>query len=139
MIIAEKLLLDERGNLPADYKITCFNGSVDNIMVCTGRYSADGVKFFFFDKDWNFLRYDKGDEFLPDDFTLEKPKNLDEMIEVATKLADPFPYVRIDLYNIDGCVYFGEITLSPNSGFDSDLTYEADMLLGNKLDIIYGI
>jgi hypothetical protein len=134
-IIAEKLMLDERGNLPDDYKIMCFNGNVDNIMVCTGRFSADGVKFFFFDKDWNFLRYDKGDELLPDDFTLEKPKNLDEMIEVAAKLAAPFPFVRIDLYNIDGRVYFGEITLSPQSGFDSVLTYEADLLFGNKLDI----
>ncbi|EOU1649190.1 ATP-grasp fold amidoligase family protein [Clostridium perfringens] len=137
MIIAEKLLLDKSGNPPADYKISCFNGKVDNIMVCTGRFSKEGVKFYFFDKNWNFLRYNKGDEKFPENFTIEEPENLDEMIKVAEKLSKPFSYARIDLYNLNGKVYFSEITLSPNSGFDTDITYSTDKLLGNKLHIPY--
>lgn len=136
-VICEELLLDNEGNLPVDYKISCFNGKADNIMVCTGRFSKDGVKYYFFDKDWNFLRYNKGDENLPKDFTLQRPKNLEEMIIIAEKLADDLYYARIDLYNIEGRIYFSEITLCPNSGFDSDITYETDLLLGSKLNIPY--
>ena len=61
-------MLDEKNELPEDYKITCFNGKVDNIMVCKDRFSKEGVKFYFFDKDWNFLRYNYGDEKLPEGF-----------------------------------------------------------------------
>ncbi|WP_270525097.1 ATP-grasp fold amidoligase family protein [Longibaculum muris] len=136
-IFAEALLLDEDGNPPADYKISCFNGEIDNIMVCIDRFTESGVKFYFFDKDWNFLRYNKDDDKLPADFTIKKPDNLNEMLEIARKLSKPFNFARIDLYNIKGKIYFSEITLSPNSGFDTDITYETDLLLGEKLHIPY--
>lgn len=139
MVICEELLLDKEGNTPADYKISCFNGKADNVMVCTGRFTEEGVKFYFFDKEWNFLPYNKGDEKLPSGFTLPKPDNLEEMFEIAEKLSKPFYYARIDLYNIDGKIYFSEITLCPNSGFDSDITYETDRLFGDKLHIPYGL
>ncbi len=139
LVICEELLLDQAGNTPADYKISCFNGKADNVMVCTGRFTKDGVKFYFFDRQWNFLPYNKGDEKLPADFTLPKPDNLEEMFQIADKLSKPFYYARIDLYNIDGKIYFSEITLCPNSGFDSDITYETDKLFGEKLHIPYGL
>lgn len=134
-IVAEKLLKDKNGNVPDDYKITCYNGKCDNIMVCDGRQSKEGVKFYFFDRNWRFLRYIKGDDKLPENFTLEKPKNLEEMIEVAEKLSEDLSYARIDLYNLNGTIYFGEITLCPNSGFDNDITLEADKELGKKIEI----
>lgn len=134
-ILIEKLMLDEGNELPEDYKITCFNGKIDNIMVCKDRFSKEGVKFYFFDKDWNFLRYNYGDEKLPKNFSLKKPQKLEEMVRVAEKLAEDFIYARIDLYNIKGEIYFGEITLSPNSGFDTDITYNTDKILGEKLQI----
>ena len=55
------------------------------------------------------------------------------MIEIAEKLSQGVPEARIDLYEINGKVYFGEITLFSQSGFDIDITYEADMILGEKL------
>ena len=134
-VLVEKLMLDEKNELPEDYKITCFNGKVDNIMVCKDRFSKEGVKFYFFDKDWNFLRYNYGDEKLPEGFSLKKPQNLDEMVKVAEKLSEDFLYARIDLYDIKNKIYFGEITLSPNSGFDTDITYNTDKILGEKLQI----
>ena len=57
------------------------------------------------------------------------------MIDVAEKLAKDFIYARIDLYEIKGKIYFGEITLSPNSGFDTDITYNTDKIFGKKLII----
>ena len=104
-------------------------------MVCKDRFSKEGVKFYFFDKDWNFLRYNYGDEKLPEGFSLKKPQNLDEMVKVAEKLSEDFLYARIDLYDIKNKIYFGEITLSPNSGFDTDITYNTDKILGEKLQI----
>lgn len=136
-IICEELLCDEQGNVPVDYKISCFNGKVDNIMVCIERFTKTGVKFYFFDKEWQLLRLNRGDEKLPLDFTLPKPDNLEEMINIAEQLSEPFTYARIDLYNLNGKVYFSEITLSPNSGFDSDITYETDLMFGKKLKIPY--
>ena len=59
------------------------------------------------------------------------------MLSIARKLSEDFIFARIDLYNIDGKIYFGEITLTPNSGFDPDITEETDLYFGNKLEIPY--
>ena len=59
------------------------------------------------------------------------------MMEVARKLSEDFIYARVDLYNVNGKIYFGEITLSPNSGFYSGLTEETDRRLGEKIKIPY--
>ena len=68
---------------------------------------------------------------------IPKPENLKKMLEIAKKLSEDFVFARIDLYNIQGKIYFGEITLSPNSGFDPDITVETDLMFGNKLKIPY--
>ena len=78
----------------------------------------------------------KGDEKIePPD--LEKPERLDEMLDIARKLSADFPFARIDLYYVEGEIYFGEITLTPNSGFDPDITLETDRYFGDKLRIPY--
>ena len=59
------------------------------------------------------------------------------MLEIARILSADFIFARIDLYNIDGKIYFGEITLSPNSGFDPDIKSETDLMFGKKLKIPY--
>lgn len=136
-IICEHFLSDH-GNVPMDYKIYCFNGTPDVILVCKDRFRNDSHKaqYLYFDQSWNFLPLNKGDEALdaPD---IEKPENLDEMLEIARKLSEDFIFARIDLYNIEGKIYFGEITLTPNSGFDPDITEATDLYFGNKLEIPY--
>ena len=106
--------------------------------MCKDRYSKNShrAQYFYFDQEWNFLRYNKGDETIENP-KVNKPKNLDIMIEIAKKLSEDFIFARIDLYNIDGKIYFGEITLSPNSGFDPDITEKTDLYFGNKLEIPY--
>lgn len=130
-IICEELLGDGKVP-PADYKFSCFNGEPDNVMVCYGRET--GVpKFYFFDMEWNLKRYNKWGKNAPEDFTLAKPENFEEMVEIAKKLSETYYYARIDLYNINGKIYFGEITLCPNSGFDANITEETDLMFGEKL------
>lgn len=136
-IICEKFISDN-GNVPMDYKIYCFNGKPDVIMVCKDRFRKNSHKaqYFYFDQNWNFIPLNKGDGLLVPP-NIEKPKNLDKMFSIAKKLSEDFIFARIDLYNIEGKIYFGEITLTPNSGFDSDITEETDLYFGNKLEIPY--
>ena len=137
MILCEKFI-SENGKVPMDYKIYCFNGKQDVMLVCRNRFSNDSHKaeYLFYDQNWKFLPWIKGDEKKKDP-KLPRPENLNEMLEVAKKLSEDFIYARIDLYNVNGKIYFGEITLSPNSGFYSGLTEETDRILGEKIHIPY--
>lgn len=133
-IIAEKYMEDSGCDELKDYKILCFNGKPENVMVCTGRASGN-VRYYFFDFDWNLLRYNYGDEKLPEDFSMPKPVHLNEMYLLAEKLSEGYRLVRVDLYEANNQVYFGELTLYPDSGFDDDITVETDMYFGSKLII----
>ena len=136
--IKPKILCEEfigEGDIPpSDFKIACFNGKPDNIMVCYGRETGV-TKFYFFDTEWNLLRYNGWGVKAPEGFTLPKPENLDEMLRIAEVLSKPYHYARIDLYNVNGKIYFGEITLCPNSGFDGNILKSTDELFGKKLEL----
>lgn len=132
-IIAEKFMTDSKGELN-DYKFTCTNGRVHNVMICCDRGIGE-TKFYFFDNEWNLLRLNKRGKEAPDNFSLPKPQNLDNMFNIAQTLSMNLPYSRIDLYNIDGEIYFGEITFYPASGFDSNLLEETDVLFGNYITL----
>lgn len=136
-ILCEQYLVD-KNFVPDDFKIYCFNGVPDCILVCTDRFKdgTNRASYYFFDRNWNFLPYNKGDKDkkIPN---IKKPENLEEMFRIAEILAKDFLFSRIDLYNVNGKIYFGEITLSPNSGFDPDITFETDLEFGKKLHIPY--
>lgn len=135
-IIAEELLEADNSNLELDdYKFYCFNGTVDSVMICKQRQTGN-PKFYFFDKNWRFLKYNKENSELPTNFTLERPQNFDEMIKLAEKLSENLRFVRVDLYNINGRIYFGEYTFYPDNGYDSTLTTECEQHYGNQIDII---
>ena len=136
-IICEQFISDN-GKVPMDYKIYCFNGKPDVILVCKDRFSDNThrASYLYFDQEWRFQPLNKGDETLTE-VDVPKPKNLDRMIEIAKDLSKDFLFARIDLYNIDGQIYFGEFTLSPNSGFDPDIKYETDLMFGERLKIPY--
>lgn len=132
-IVIEEFI-GEGDKYPLDYKILCFNGVPDNIMVCSGRETGN-TKFFFFDLDWNLLRYNKQGRDAPIDFTISKPKNFDKMIEIAKELSKGIPLLRVDLYNVNGKIYFGEMTFYPDGGFDRNILPEYDRLLGAKIKL----
>ncbi|MEY8413830.1 ATP-grasp fold amidoligase family protein [Lachnospiraceae bacterium 62-26] len=115
-----------------DYKFLCFNGKADNVMVCTGRREGN-TKFRFFDKQWNFKRYNYSGLQEKEGYTIKKPPCIDKMFEIAEILAQDFPCVRVDLYCADEKVYFGELTFFPQAGFDSQLLDSTDKLWGEKI------
>lgn len=117
-----------------DYKFFCFNGIADSVMVCTERETGN-PKFYFFDKNWDLKRYNIRGKEAPDGFTLPKPDCIEEMFSIAEKLSKGIPFVRVDLYCIDGLIYFGEMTFYPDSGFDVNLLPECDEQLGAMLSL----
>lgn len=112
-ILAEKYMADEKGELE-DYKFFCFHGEPKLLYVCTERNTEKGLHTTYFDLNWEKLPIRR--DFPISDGEIEKPACFDEMIEVAKKLAAVSPYVRIDLYDIQGKPRFGEFTLYPGSG-----------------------
>ena len=99
-----------------DYKIFCFNGKAKFLFVATDRGKEnEETKFDFYDLDWNHLPFTNGH---PNSLKqIEKPKNLDEMVIISEKISNGIPHVRVDLYNINGKIYFGELTFFHWSGF----------------------
>lgn len=130
-IIIEKYM----GNEMYDYKFQCFNGKIDHIFVCEGRNTKRGVRYYYFDKDWNYLDYCHYDDIDLDYLKTLKPDNFNDMIKNVEKLCKDFIEIRIDLYNIDGKIYFGEFTFFTSSGFDTTITSEADLIIGKRLDL----
>jgi hypothetical protein len=132
-IIVEKYLHGDRGagTSLSDYKITCFNGKPSTILVARERYTD--LTLNYYDLDWNLLpwrkRYPIGVQNIP------KPARLGEMLEIAQKLSEGLLFARIDLYDVQDKIIFGEVTLYPESGFGRFYPDEADLALGEKLDI----
>lgn len=117
-----------------DYKFYCFDGHADSVLVCIDRQIGD-PKFYFFDKEWNLKRYNQRGKSAPADFTLPKPDGIDEMFGLASKLSEGLPFARIDFYNVNGRIYFGEITFYPSGGFDPKRLPEADLHFGSMIDL----
>ena len=112
-IIAEEYLDDSKNRNPIDYKFYCFNGHVESILVCSERDQK--LRLDDFDLEWNKLDYTY--EEFKSDKDIEKPEKLNDMIEIAKKLSKDHPFVRVDLYEINGKIYFGEFTFTPAAGF----------------------
>lgn len=111
-IIAEELLLGDDNSPPNDYKFLTFNGKVRLIDVHVDRFGKHAYSLF--DEDWRPLAVDWGKGYPRSNLPVKKPKNLEEMIAIAEILGSEFEFARIDLYDHNGRIYFGEITHYPN-------------------------
>ena len=135
MILAEQYMYDDseinRGGI-SDYKFTCFNGTADNVMVCTDRASGE-TKFYFFDREWNLMPLNVRGMHTDPAFRLPKPQCMDEMFEIAGKLSEGIPFLRVDLYCVNDRPYFGEMTFFPASGFDPNILPETEKYFGDKI------
>lgn len=133
-IIAETYLEDALNEGLTDYKIHCFNGRAKVILVCTNRYSNDGLKQDFFDEEWNHL--DLGRPTHPRaNIIIKKPSCLDEMLNLAERLSDGIPFIRVDFYEIDNKVYFSELTFFPASGLQPFSPEEWDYKMGEWISL----
>lgn len=129
-IVLEELLNDPSGDLK-DYKFFCIYGEPAFIQV-------DGFRFVdhrrdILDLSWKKipcrLRYDN----LPE--PIEKPTAAEEMVEVCRKLAEPFPFVRVDLYCVEGRVYFGELTFTPGNAMEMFFPRDYDYIFGKNIPL----
>lgn len=134
-IIIESFMDDGVNSQLVDYKLQCFWGKVDNILVCVDRDKETGVKYHYFDTNWKYLKYCPYPGINEKNINILKPKQLDKMIKIAERLSAGIPEVRIDLYIIHGKIYFGEYTFFTNGGFDTTITSDADIILGEKLKL----
>ena len=130
-IIAEQYMEDESGYELKDYKFFCFGGEPKLLFVATDR--PLDTKFDFFDLNWNHLPFTNGHPNNPN--PIAKPKNFEEMKDVARKLSQGLPHVRVDLYNVDGNIYFGELTFFHWSGMTPFVPQEWDYKLGELIKL----
>ncbi|MCX7548386.1 ATP-grasp fold amidoligase family protein [Xanthomarina sp. F1114] len=140
-ILVEQLLVEENGQVPFDYKFHCFNGKVEVIHVDIDRYSNHkrncyNPKWELLPFTWSMWKNNK--PLWPNGKHVDKPVQLDKMITIAERLSEPFPYVRIDLYEFASEVLFGEITFHHGSGLEIIHPKEWDLKLGNLVTINKG-
>lgn len=136
-IIVEKLLLTKENKIPNDYKLTYFNGKLQFIYCSIDREGIN--KRNIYDPNWKPLEFSwlaknkspensKGPDIPP-------PPSFDKMVEIGNKIARNFKYVRMDYYDVEGKLFFGEITLCHGSGYDLFYPEKYDLILGEKLNL----
>jgi len=130
-VIVEKLLDCSNGDLP-DYKFFCFNGEpVYLYLMRNYREHHEQGELAFLDKNFKLLKAHRTD-FKPVTVQPQKPRNYEKMVEMAKILSAGFPHVRVDFYNIDGNIIFGEMTFFNASGYFQLEPDEFDFELGEK-------
>ena len=133
-IIAEEYMEDQIGEL-IDYKVYAFNGQCDYVMVCFDRIKGK-TKFIYYDRKWNIKKeFSKDGIKYGDTIKIEKPKNLDKMFEFAEILSKNIPFIRVDFYESNGNLYFGELTFYPSAGFDNTRTKDCQEYLDKQLKV----
>lgn len=128
-IIVEEYLADDIQT----YKFYCFNGSPEVVYVSSnGENGEKDLYLDYFDLNWNWLpiTLDKHKHKKKNNV---KPKNFEGMLEMARKLSKDFPFVRVDLYNVDGVIYFSELTFIPTGGMMKLHPEKVISEWGNKL------
>jgi hypothetical protein len=136
-IVVEKLLTTKKGNIPNDYKLNYLNGVLAFVYVSVDREGGNFRNIY--DSEWSPLHFKwankkklaktkRGPE-------IEAPASFSKMKEIGSEIAKLFPYVRVDFYDVDGKLYFGEVTLCHGGGFDKFEPLEMDTYFGKKLTI----
>ena len=133
-IIAEKYLENIAGQGLIDYKFYCFNGEPKFLYVSQGLENHATASRSFLTFDWQFAPFGRSD-YKPLDVLPEKPKNFDKMVEFASILSKNIPFLRVDLYEVEGKIYFSELTFSPCGGMMPFNPPEWDRRLGEMLKL----
>lgn len=137
LIIIEKLLQTKEGYIPNDYKLHYINGELAFVYCSVGRETIN--KRNIYDAEWKPLMFTWSEKY-KDSTTLRGPEidapvTFERMKELGNEIAKDFKYVRVDFYDVDGALYFGEITLHHGSGFDVFVPDCYDELYGKKLHL----
>lgn len=129
-IICEKYLEDNNGEL-LDYKIYCFNGQPKFTKVHIDRFNNHKANYY--DNNWGLMDFE--DAHGKYSGNIDKPINFEEMLKVASDLCSEFPHVRVDFYEVNGRLYFGELTFFTASGSGKFNLDEHDKIIGGWLNL----
>ncbi|MFA9396901.1 MAG: ATP-grasp fold amidoligase family protein [Clostridiaceae bacterium] len=129
-IICEEFLEEEI----CDYKFYCFNGIAKFFYIAKGDNTKGTLKMNFYDMNWNRCPFYRNDH-KPLDYDPIRPKNFEEMIDIVNKLCGGYSFVRVDLFNVAGKIYFGELTFSPGSGFTPFSPPEYEQNIGSWINL----
>ncbi|MFB9055253.1 ATP-grasp fold amidoligase family protein [Mariniflexile ostreae] len=138
-IVVEKLLQNSKGEIPFDYKVHCFNGKTRMIQVDLFR-DSDNYSRNWYTSDWNLAPFGwysekEGEIKKSKGVNINPPKCLEHMLELSEELSTGFVYSRIDWYDVDGKLFFGEITFHHDGGLRPIEPKKWDFILGNELDL----
>lgn len=137
MLLIEKLLQTKDGFIPNDYKLHFINGNLEFVYCSVGRETVN--KRNIYNSNWEPYYFSwvepfknaaniRGEE-------IPSPPTFELMKKMGTEIAKDFSYVRVDFYDVDGKLYFGEITFFHGGGFDVIIPSEYDIFFGNKLNL----
>lgn len=136
-IIAEKYIefneTENENNGVIDYKLLCFNGEFKIAFTCTDRYKSDGLKVTFFNRNWEKQMFER--HYPMDHKNIPWPTSFEKMIELAEKLSEGYPFLRVDFYEINNRPLFGELTFFPGNGFEEFSPIEWDFKLGEWIKL----
>ena len=135
-LIIEKFIEGIDGEVATDYKVFCFNGIPKLTMVCEGRGENQRAKYYFYNNVWEIIPYNNDSKEIISQGKKEhtkKPISFDDMIKYSRKLSNPFPFVRVDFYDVNGKPILGEMTFTPCGGIDSRLDPKVDKLMGDLI------
>lgn len=133
-IICEKFMADELRKELFDYKIMCFNGKAKCIFVCLNRHTSTGLNIDIYDLDWKLMPFGRPSH--PNSgMIIPKPENFDKMIYYSEAISKDIPFIRVDFYEANGQLYFGELTFYPGAGFEKFIPEEYDNLLGSWIEL----
>ena len=116
-----------------DYKFMCFNGKVKCSFVCTERRSEDGLKVTFFDLNWNKMPFERHYPFSKKE--IQKPVNYEKMIQLSERLSKGLSFIRVDFYEANKKIYFGELTFFPGNGTEEFTPEEWDYKIGEWIKL----
>ncbi len=132
-IIAEEYKEDSKTHALDDFKFFCFDGEVKALFIATGRQEYEEPRFDYFDADFNHL--DLIQHHPMSGKEIEKPATFEKMKQIAMKLSKGIPAVRVDLYEVDGKVYFGEYTFTHHGGFVPFYPEKWDYVFGSWIKL----
>ena len=132
-IVIEKYMKNKDDSDLSDYKFFCFNGKVKFFKIDFDRFNNHGANYYDLNK--KIMRF--GEKVCPPNYNkkIEMPESLNKMIELAEKISKGMIFTRVDFYNINEKIYFGEITFYPAGGFGKFIPEEWDYKIGDMLKI----
>lgn len=129
-VLVEQSLVDDKGQVPVDYKFFVFDGEVKSVQIHIDRFGDH--KRAMFDRAWNLIPLGNA---IPEQLP-PPPKRYAEMIRIAETLGREFDFIRVDLFEIDGeQIYFGELTLAPGSGLTQLDPLDYDAVFGRYWNV----